>query len=286
MAPKSRPDSFHDGRNLPIFVVEDALIDTYGAQIGAYGVAVYTTLARFAKRDHATILAYQTIADALDISKTKVRTTLKSLASAGIIQIDPQTDDSGVPIASNRYTLLPIGGTKAVSQSKGGSTTRQGVAPHDTPLAPGDMGVAPHASPYHDTHGGVAPHAYIDKYQHVVVGVVGSVGVGDRAREELFRELRRRKIGRESATAICATPAAAADILTSIDNLFDPSNPKTMGGVITLLIDAPPPEGIPYAKPEQQRSVNAPTQRKPSERIGERPALPAGLKFAGRKATD
>lgn len=266
-------------------MVEDALIDTYGAQIGAYGVAVYTTLARFAKRDHATILAYQTIADALDISRTKVRTTLKSLASAGIIQIDPQTDDAGVPIASNRYTLLPISGSKALTDTRGGSTTRQGVAPHDTPHVPDDMGVAPGATGgYRDTHGGVPPHAYIDKYQHVVG--VGSVGVGDRARDDLFIELRRRKIGRDSAKAICATPATATDILTSIDNLYDPNNPKTMGGVITLLIDAPPPEGNPYAKPEQSRSVNAADQRKPSERIGERPTLPPGLKLAGRKSAE
>jgi biotin operon repressor len=250
MKTKPRPDGIHDARNLPIFVIEDALIDLHGAQIGAYGVAVYTTLARFAKRDHATILAYQTIADTLKLSKTTVRATLKNLAKAGIIQIEQQTDDKGAPIASNRYTLLPIGDTKAISQAEGGSATRQGVAPHDTPHASGDMGVAPHDSPYRDTHGGVSPDAYIDKYH---VGVVGSVGVGDRARENLFVELRRRKISRIKAEAICATIATAADILTSIDNLYDPANPQTMGGVINLLIDAPPTEGHPYERPIEQR---------------------------------
>lgn len=249
MSAKARSDSFRDARNLPIFVIEDALIDAYGAQIGAYGVAVYTTLARFAKRDHATVLAYQTIADALKLSKTTVRATLKNLAAAGIIRIDPQTDDSGVPIASNRYTLLPIGDTKAVSQTEGGSATRQGVASHDTPLAPDVSPHVSHDSPYRDIHGGVSPHAYIDKYQHVVGDHV--VGVGDRARESLFIELRRRKISRPKAEQICATPATDTDILTSIDNLYDPANPQTMGGVINLLIDAPPAEGHPY---ERQRS--------------------------------
>lgn len=117
------------------------------------------------------------------------------------------------------------------------------------------------------------------------------VGVGDRARAELFTELRRRKISRIKAEAICATPATPADILTSIDNLFDPANPQTMGGVINLLIDAPPAEGHPYVKPERLQSSSnghAPDRRKPSERIGERPPLPPGLKLygSGRKSAE
>lgn len=77
------------------------------------------------------------------------------------------------------------------------------------------------------------------------------VGVGDRARATLFTELRRRKISRAKAEQICATPARDSDILASIDNLYDPANPKTMGGVINLLIDAPPPEGYPYERPSR-----------------------------------
>lgn len=132
-----------------------------------------------------------------------------------------------------------------------------------------------------DTHAKMA----IDSSKYHVG--VGSVGVGDRAREDLFIELRRRKISRIKAEAICATTATPADILASIDNLYDPSNPATMGGVINLLIDAPPEQGHPYAKPEQRSiGLDAADRRKPSERIGERPALPPGLKLSTWKKSD
>ena len=46
----------------------------------------------------------------------------------------------------------------------------------------------------------------------------------------------------------------------------------------------PPTKDYHY---EQSRSVNAPAeQRRPSERIGERPTLPPGLKLAGRKSAE
>jgi DNA-binding MarR family transcriptional regulator len=159
---KARRDTIHDARDLPVFVVDDALIDRHGAQIGAYGVAVYTTLARYAKQGHATILAYQTIADALGIGRTTVRDTIKRLAEIDLIRVEPQTDDAGNPIASNRYTLLPIGDKKAETQPRGGAATRQGVPPHDTPLPPDDGGVPPADSPYRHTAGGVPPHVYMD----------------------------------------------------------------------------------------------------------------------------
>lgn len=158
---KARRDSIHDARNLPT-QIDNALIDCYGAQIGAYGVAVYVALARFAKQAHATVLAYQTIADVLHIGKTTVRDTIKNLSDAGLIRVEQQTDDAGNPIASNRYTLIPIGDKKAESPHGGGAATRQGVPPHDTPLPPDDGGVPPHDRGYRQAAGGVPPHEYID----------------------------------------------------------------------------------------------------------------------------
>lgn len=90
------------------------------------------------------------------------------------------------------------------------------------------------------------------------------VGVGDRA--GLFVELRRRKISRAKAEALCTIAATDADILTSIDNLYDPSNPQTMGGAIELLLDAPPEEGKPYERqPRPIQPDHAPDQPRRSQ---------------------
>src|SRR6185369_12025767 len=50
----------------------------------------------------------------------------------------------------------------------------------------------------------------------------------------------------------------------------------------------PPTKDYHYERPEPRPSANghAPAERKPSERIGERKALPTGLKIAGRKTAD
>ncbi len=57
------------------------------------------------------------------------------------------------------------------------------------------------------------------------------------------------------------------------------------GAIADQIRKYPPVKGQPYAKPEPARSVGtvAPDSRRPSERIGERPTLPPGLKIAGRK---
>jgi hypothetical protein len=84
------------------------------------------------------------------------------------------------------------------------------------------------------------------------------VGVGG-APSDLFSELRRRGIGRQKALQITALNCDPATVLTSIDNLYDPTNPKTMGGIINRLIDTPPAKGHPYVRSERSlQSDDAP----------------------------
>lgn len=63
-----------------------------------------------------------------------------------------------------------------------------------------------------------------------------------------------------------------------------------IGTIVNRWKKHPPAPGDTYVKPEpRSRSVqsgNAPDRRRPSEHIGERPALPPGLKLAGRKSSD
>lgn len=244
---KPRQDSIHDARNLPIFVVDDALIDRHGAELGAYGVAVYVTLARFAKDSHATILAYQTIADALGIARSTVQTTIKRLAEVGVIRIEPQTDDAGNPVASNRYVLLPIGDKKAEQTRKGGTATRYPVPPHGTPLPPENRG-------YRQTDGGVPPDVYMyhdpshdqSDLDPPPPPLPPTVPIGGGGGDEFFRELRKRGISRAKATEIAAMDVDPETVLTSIDNLHDPNEPYSLSRIVNQLIDAPPLPGKPY----------------------------------------
>jgi hypothetical protein len=86
--------------------LDTALVATYGPRIGAYGIAVYATLAAHANgRTQACWPSIGRIASLLKLSRSTVKTTLRTLQRAGLIAIDPRRDPAGDP-ASNNYTLL------------------------------------------------------------------------------------------------------------------------------------------------------------------------------------
>lgn len=58
------------------------------------------------------------------------------------------------------------------------------------------------------------------------------------------------------------------------------------GSIVRAWRRNPPTKDYHYERSRSVPNGHAPTQRKPSERIKERPALPPGLKLAGRKTSD
>jgi hypothetical protein len=96
-----------DGRVRPFYMLDNALIAIYGAQIGVYGIAVYNVLAYYANRQQQAWPSYQTIADQLGISRTKVVETIKQLIACGLLQKAHLFSSTGDQ-SSNHYLLLSL----------------------------------------------------------------------------------------------------------------------------------------------------------------------------------
>ncbi len=95
-----------DQRHNPWSWVDNTVIDQFGAQLGAGGLAVYLLLARYAgNSDQSAFPALATLAAHSGLSSGAVRRRLAQLAALGLITVRPQYDRTGRQI-SNRYTLL------------------------------------------------------------------------------------------------------------------------------------------------------------------------------------
>jgi hypothetical protein len=88
------------------FGIANSIIDTHGRALGAIGVGVYATLARYA--DRTTGECWPGIAKierALDLARSTVKVYLHKLEALGLITIEKRWDAAGDP-TTNRYTLL------------------------------------------------------------------------------------------------------------------------------------------------------------------------------------
>ena len=119
-------DTLQDGRIPGFYIVDNELIDDYGAIIGVYGIAVYNVLAKYANENGSNIFpSYQTIADTLDISRPKVISTIKILVDAGLVRKTARFDSAG-DMTSNHYVLVNIkGGKPCLPPSQQGSPPSQ-----------------------------------------------------------------------------------------------------------------------------------------------------------------
>jgi Helix-turn-helix domain len=88
------------------FSLDNDIIDVHAPTIGAIGVAIYTTLARYANRQTGECWpAIARIARTLDLARSTVKTYLRKLEAAGLIAITARQDAAGDP-TSNGYTML------------------------------------------------------------------------------------------------------------------------------------------------------------------------------------
>lgn len=157
--------------------------------------------------------------------------------------------------------------------NNGTHANMSGVVP-ETGKTPDNMS-PPHANMSGGTHDMLA----IDRDQyHIESHDHGSSGSSARA---ILRDC---GLFNGTIRQIMALGIDTPTLIASVRNLADAG--WGAGAIANELRDNPPVKGQPYDKPEQSRSVNAPDRGKPSERIGERPALPAGLKIAGRKPAE
>lgn len=128
-------DKLQDDRRRGFYIVDNDIIDKYGKAIGAYGVAVYSMIARYADGNGENAFpSYQTMAEKLGMSRTKVVKTVELLVKLGLIKKEQRIDMAG-DLTSNLYTIVHLGST-----------------PHALPSTPHALQVV------HHTYGGSTPH--------------------------------------------------------------------------------------------------------------------------------
>ncbi len=86
--------------------LENAVLDTYGAQLGAYGIAVYVALCRHAGNDQQAYPSHKRLASVTGMSVRQARRAVDQLIALGIIHAEPRFDDGRQ--TSNTYTLLAL----------------------------------------------------------------------------------------------------------------------------------------------------------------------------------
>lgn len=101
------------------FRIDNAVIEQYGKQIGAYGIAVYAALAYYgARHERGAFPKQQTIAELTGIGRTKVNQTLTELETAGLITSEQLPQYNG-NVGTKRYYLSRV------------HDTNTGCSPHE-----------------------------------------------------------------------------------------------------------------------------------------------------------
>jgi Helix-turn-helix domain len=125
------------------FRLDNIIIDTYAAEMGAIGVAIYAVLQRYADRRTGQCWpSVATIAKLLDLSKNCVKKYLHRLVRLGLLRSTPRYTAEGDP-TSNLYTLPDPMQPAAVQGRRqgGGAAGAGGGAPGALPPQPSAHGV-------------------------------------------------------------------------------------------------------------------------------------------------
>src|SRR3954469_1046811 len=101
------PFIVRDRRRKGFFTIDNELLDHYGAQLKAHGLAVYMALARFANQEGTCWPSLATIAKRTGMSRMQVIRELAKLQALGLIASEHQWGSKGEHRA-NIYTLLNL----------------------------------------------------------------------------------------------------------------------------------------------------------------------------------
>jgi len=96
-----------DRREAHWFWIHDIIVDIYGPQIGAYGIAVYAALARYADREGHATPSLTTLARTLHISRNTILKTLETLTVHHLLAKSQRVARAGHH-EENIYTLLSL----------------------------------------------------------------------------------------------------------------------------------------------------------------------------------
>ena len=135
------------------FSIDNDLIDVHAKTIGAIGVAIYATLARYANRKTGECWpAIGRLAQTLQLARSTIKVYLRKLEEAGLIAIRERQDAAGDP-TSNLYILLdpaPAAVEKRLLARKAAAAFERGRPPADLPPAACQPAGQPSADPQPD----------------------------------------------------------------------------------------------------------------------------------------
>jgi hypothetical protein len=115
------PFTVRDRRRKGFFTIDNALLDQYGAQLKAHGLAVYIALARFVNQDGTCWPSLSTIANRTGMSRMQVIREIAKLQELRLIAVEHQCGEKGEHRA-NLYILLNL--PEVVTDSDWGSHTQ------------------------------------------------------------------------------------------------------------------------------------------------------------------
>lgn len=112
-------------------IIDNELIDDYGPLLGAYGIAAYCILVRFANRQGTDAYpSYQTVGKLMGASRSTAIRSINNLVKHGLIDKEKR-ESKGEP-QSNMYTILPVRKPQA-SQVVGGVPQQPPSVPRQPP---------------------------------------------------------------------------------------------------------------------------------------------------------
>ena len=105
------PRRVRSRRTVKRFFVDNTIIDNHGQALGAYGIAVYATLCRFANRETQDCFpSHAAVAKKLGISERQVQRVMNVLREEGLVWWEGRVGSDGGQ-TSNLYVLLDPPGT-------------------------------------------------------------------------------------------------------------------------------------------------------------------------------
>ena len=106
-----------DQREPGWFYIDNELLDDYGAELGPYGIAVYSVLSRHWRKDQKIELSNRDIASTLGISHDRVRKSLTDLVRLGLIKLETPAHP-----APGSVSRISLGRVKATGRHTSSST--------------------------------------------------------------------------------------------------------------------------------------------------------------------
>lgn len=125
--------------------MHNTIIDHYGPLIGAYGVAVYASLSRYANREGQAWPSIQTLAAQLAIAPNTVRRTLATLEQHSLLSVTRRRTERDLNLSSI-YTLVNPNTNSSTSPGEVLPQMKEGTSP-------GEVGVL------HQVKEGTSPRA-------------------------------------------------------------------------------------------------------------------------------